>query len=93
MKGAQRDFHRCENVRRHGTLDFKKAVQPGMIAAELAKHVEAMPNLIAPVRLTPVEFDGADNALRDGRKKGALAAEMVVERHRRDAYGVSQAAW
>jgi hypothetical protein len=62
-----------------------------MLEAKLAKHFEAMPNLIAPVRVMPIELSGAYDAPRDGGKKIALAAEMVVERHWRDADGVSQA--
>lgn len=71
---------------------FEQAGQPGMTETETAEHTEAMPELLPPVLMLAVELRGTDEMIGDGREKIAFAAEMIVERHRRDADRLGQPA-
>jgi hypothetical protein len=89
-KGPQGHLHWGEHCRRRGAVHLEEPGQSRMLKAKTTQHREAMVDLIAPVRFPPIELSRTNHALSDSEQEGVLAAEVIVEGHRRHTDGIGQ---
>lgn len=61
-----------------------------MLKAQIPKNIEAVTNLLSPIRMSGIKLCGAYDVLSDSGEKVALAAEVIVKRHRSHTHRLSE---